>query len=84
VPPHVVVGFAAESRDLLDNASEKLKSKSLNMIVANDITARDAGLSTDTNRVTIIHDNGDRDTLPLLSKAEVADAIIERIAVLLE
>jgi phosphopantothenoylcysteine decarboxylase/phosphopantothenate--cysteine ligase len=84
IPPRVTVGFAAESRDLLDNAAEKLKSKRLNMIVANDITAQDAGFGTDTNRVTIIHENGDRDTLPLLSKAEVADAILERIAGLLD
>jgi phosphopantothenoylcysteine decarboxylase / phosphopantothenate---cysteine ligase len=83
VPPRVTVGFAAESSDLLDNAAEKLKAKHLNMIVANDITAQDAGFGTDTNRVTILHENGDRDTLPLLSKAEVADAIVERIAGLL-
>ncbi len=84
VAPRVTVGFAAESRDLLDNAAEKLKSKHLNMIVANDITAQDAGFGTDTNRVTLIHENGDRETLPLLTKAEVADAVIERIAGLLE
>ena len=84
VPPRVTVGFAAESRDLIDNAAAKLKAKRLNMIVANDITAQDAGFGTDTNRVTIIHENGDRETLPLLTKAEVADAIIERIAGLLE
>ena len=84
IAPRVTVGFAAESRNLIDNAAEKLKAKHLNMIVANDITAQDAGFGTDTNRVTIIHENGDRDVLPLLSKAEVADAIIERIAGLLE
>jgi phosphopantothenoylcysteine decarboxylase/phosphopantothenate--cysteine ligase len=82
--PRLVVGFAAESRDLIENAAEKLKSKQLNLIVANDITARDAGFGADTNRVTIIYENGDRDSLPLMSKAEVADAIIERIAALLE
>ena len=82
--PRLVVGFAAESRDLLKNAAEKLKSKKLNLIVANDITAHDAGFAVDTNRVTLIHENGDRDPLPLMSKAEVADAIIERIAALLE
>jgi phosphopantothenoylcysteine decarboxylase / phosphopantothenate---cysteine ligase len=84
VAPHIVVGFAAESRDLIDNAVEKLKAKSLNLIVANDITRADAGFGADTNRVTLIHENGDREPLPLLSKAEVADAIIERIAGLLE
>ncbi len=82
--PHVVVGFAAESRDLIENASEKLKSKQLNLIIANDISASDAGFGTDTNRVTLIHENGDRESLQLMSKAEVADAIIERVAALLE
>jgi phosphopantothenoylcysteine decarboxylase / phosphopantothenate---cysteine ligase len=82
--PRLLVGFAAESRDLMENAAEKLKSKQLNLIVANDITAKDAGFGADTNRVTIMHENGDRDSLPLMSKAEVADAIIERIAALLE
>lgn len=84
VPPHVVVGFAAESRDLLENAAEKLRSKHLTMIVANDITASDAGFGSDSNRVTIIHENGDRESLPLMTKAEVADALVERIAGLLE
>ncbi len=84
IPPRVTVGFAAESRDLLENAAEKLRAKQINLIVANDITAQDAGFGTDTNRVTIIHENGDRDTLPLLTKADVADAIIQRIAGLLE
>ncbi len=82
--PRLVVGFAAESRDLLDNAAQKLRSKNLNMIIANDITARDAGFGADTNRVTILHQDGERESLPLMSKSEVADAIIERIAGLLE
>ncbi len=82
--PRVVVGFAAESRDLLDNASEKLRSKDLDLIVANDITARDAGFGTETNRVTIVRRNGEREALPLMSKSEVAEAIIERVAGLLE
>lgn len=82
--PQIVIGFAAESRDLLENAADKLKSKNLDLIVANDITAPDAGFGTDTNRVTIIHENGERESLPLMSKSEVADAIIARIAGLLE
>ena len=82
--PRFVIGFAAESRDLVDNAVEKLRAKNLNMIVANDISSASAGFGVDTNRVTIIHENGDSETLPLMSKAEVADAIIERIVGLLE
>jgi phosphopantothenoylcysteine decarboxylase/phosphopantothenate--cysteine ligase len=80
----VVVGFAAESRDLLGNASEKLKSKNLDFIVANDISAQDAGFSTDTNRVTLLFPNGNKETLPLMSKSEVAEKIIEHISDLLE
>ncbi len=82
--PRVVVGFAAESRNLLDNAAEKLRSKNLDLVVANDITARDAGFEADTNRVTILHDNGEHESLPLMSKSEVAEAIIARIGGLLE
>jgi phosphopantothenoylcysteine decarboxylase/phosphopantothenate--cysteine ligase len=82
--PRIVVGFAAETRDLIENAAEKLRSKNLNMIVANDITADDAGFGTETNRVTIIHENGERESLPLMSKSEVAEAVIQRVVALLE
>jgi len=80
----VVVGFAAESRDLLTNASEKLKSKKLDFIVANDIASADAGFGVETNRVTLLFSNGKKESLPLMSKVEVAEAIIEHIAALLE
>lgn len=80
----VVVGFAAESRDLLENASEKLESKNLDFIAANDISAHDAGFGTDTNRVTLLFADGAKETLPLMSKSEVAGKIIEHIARLLE
>jgi phosphopantothenoylcysteine decarboxylase/phosphopantothenate--cysteine ligase len=82
--PRVVVGFAAESRDLARNAAEKLKAKKLDLIVANDISASDAGFGADTNRVTIIDAAGKSEALPLASKAQVAETIIERIAILLE
>ena len=82
--PHLVVGFAAESRDLLENASGKLKSKNLDMIVANDISAPDAGFAVDTNRVTILYADGRVESLPLMSKAEVSEALIARIPALLE
>jgi len=80
----VVVGFAAESRDLIENASEKLKSKNLDFIAANDISASDAGFGTDTNRVTLLFADGAKETLPLMSKSEVAGKIIEHITRLLE
>jgi phosphopantothenoylcysteine decarboxylase/phosphopantothenate--cysteine ligase len=82
--PKVTVGFAAESRDLLSNASEKLKSKKLDLIVANDISATDAGFAVETNRVTLLFADGTQENLPLMSKTEVAETIIARVATLLE
>ncbi len=82
--PRRVVGFAAESRDLLENASVKLKSKGLDLIAANDISAGDAGFASETNRVTLLYADGRQESLPLMSKTKVAEAIIERLATLLE
>lgn len=84
--PHlkVVVGFAAESRDLLENAQAKLASKKLDFIAANDISAGDAGFAVETNRVTLLYADGRREELPLLSKSEVADHILTRVAEILE
>jgi len=82
--PRVVVGFAAESRDLLENASTKLQAKKLDFIAANDISASDAGFSVDTNRVTLLYKDGSSEALPLMSKPEVAETIVARIAALLE
>ena len=81
---HVVVGFAAESQNLLENASEKLQSKKLDMIVANDISSDDAGFAVDTNRVTFLFANGTKEILPLMNKTEVAEKIIEHTSRLLE
>lgn len=80
----VTVGFAAESRDLLANASEKLKSKGLDFIAANDISASDAGFAVETNRITLLFANGTQEILPLMSKSDAAEKIIERVARLLE
>jgi phosphopantothenoylcysteine decarboxylase/phosphopantothenate--cysteine ligase len=82
--PRVTVGFAAESQNLLANASEKLKSKKLDMIAANDISASDAGFGVETNRVTLLFSDGKQESLPLMSKTEVAETIIERIVNLLD
>jgi phosphopantothenoylcysteine decarboxylase/phosphopantothenate--cysteine ligase len=81
--PPVVVGFAAESDDLIKNATNKLKGKKLDLIVANDITASDAGFGKETNRVTLIDAEGGSEELPLMAKSEVADAVMERIENLL-
>ncbi len=82
--PRVVVGFAAESRDLLENAQSKLKTKNLDLIVANDISAPDSGFGVDTNRVTLLFSNSKEEHLPLLTKDEVSETIIARLATLLE
>ena len=82
--PRVVVGFAAESRDLLENASHKLQSKGLDFIAANDISANDAGFAVETNRVTLLFADGHQEGLPLMSKSEVAEAILVRVSKLLE
>ena len=79
-----MVGFAAESQNLLDNAANKLESKKLDLIVANDISADDAGFAVETNRVTLLFADGRRESLPLMSKIKTAEIILERVAVLLE
>jgi phosphopantothenoylcysteine decarboxylase/phosphopantothenate--cysteine ligase len=80
--PACVVGFAAETGDLLANARKKLQEKRLSLVVANDVSKADAGFGADTNRVTLI-DSAGVDELPLLSKAEVAERILERVGALL-
>jgi phosphopantothenoylcysteine decarboxylase/phosphopantothenate--cysteine ligase len=82
--PRIVIGFAAESRDLLANATRKLKSKKLDLLVANDISSADAGFGVDMNRVTLLFSDGRKESLPLMSKPEVAEIIIENLSVLLE
>jgi len=82
--PRAVVGFAAESRDLFENATHKLQSKGLDFIAANDISANDAGFAVETNRVTLLFADGRQEGLPLMSKSEVAEVILERVAKLLE
>ncbi|MFZ6026669.1 MAG: bifunctional phosphopantothenoylcysteine decarboxylase/phosphopantothenate--cysteine ligase CoaBC [Chloroflexota bacterium] len=80
--PGVVVGFAAESQALLENARRKLDAKKLDLIVANDISASDAGFAVDTNRVTLL-DAGGAENLPLLGKDAVAEAVLARVMGLL-
>ncbi len=75
----ILVGFAAETQDLLKNAKMKLENKNLDMIVANDVSRRDAGFAVDTNLVRIIEKGGKESELPLMGKEEVADAILDRV-----
>jgi len=78
----IKIGFAAESSNLVENAREKLRQKKLDLIVGNDITASDSGFGTDTNRIIIIDRKGKIDRLPLLTKREVADKVMDRVVAL--
>jgi phosphopantothenoylcysteine decarboxylase/phosphopantothenate--cysteine ligase len=82
--PRLTVGFAAESGNLFDNARAKLEAKGLDLIVANDISAPDAGFGVDTNRVTLLSPDGRCEPLPLMSKAQVAQAVLDRVVELLQ
>jgi phosphopantothenoylcysteine decarboxylase/phosphopantothenate--cysteine ligase len=75
----IAVGFAAESQDILDNARQKLEAKALDLIVVNDISAPDAGFEVESNRVTILDAGGGQEALPLMSKNEVAQTVLERV-----
>ena len=77
--PRRVIGFAAESQSLIQNARAKLEAKRLDMIAANDISAPDAGFEVDTNKVTFLFADGRVEPLPLMQKEEVAEAIIQQV-----
>ncbi len=79
----VLVGFAAETEHLLENAREKLTHKNLDFIVANNLTESGSGFGTDTNRVKIIDRSGTVEELPTVSKDEVAARILDRVESLL-
>lgn len=78
------VGFAAETQDLIANAKKKLVNKSLDIIVANDVTVKDSGFGAETNKVTILKKDGKMEDLPLMSKREVAEKILDNVAKLLK
>ncbi len=75
----ILVGFAAETDDVLRNAREKLERKNLDLVVANDIGMPGAGFGTLTNAVTLIDRSGATSEIPLTSKAAVAEAILDRV-----
>jgi phosphopantothenoylcysteine decarboxylase/phosphopantothenate--cysteine ligase len=81
--PLVLVGFAAETGDLLAKARDKRVRKNVDLMVANDVTAPGAGFDVETNAVTIIGPDRD-ETLPVQSKARVAEAILDRVEQLLK
>ena len=76
----VKVGFSAESQNLVENAKVKVKSKGLDLMVANDITEPNSGFGADTNRVSLIDRELNVEDLPLLSKYDVGNHILDRVA----
>lgn len=80
----VLVGFAAETNDVLENAAKKIKKKNLDFIVANDLTMQGAGFSTETNIVKIIEADGRIKEYPKLLKSEVGDIILDKVRDVLE
>jgi phosphopantothenoylcysteine decarboxylase/phosphopantothenate--cysteine ligase len=81
--PRVVVGFAAETQDLLENALAKLAAKRLDLIVANDVTQPGSGFGSDDNRVTLLHRDGRQESSDLLPKPQVALRVLLAAANLL-
>jgi phosphopantothenoylcysteine decarboxylase/phosphopantothenate--cysteine ligase len=75
----IVVGFALETGEALEHGRKKLRDKQLDLIVVNDATELGAGFGGETNRVTLIDRSGDEESLPLLPKTDVADAILDRV-----
>ena len=76
----LVVGFAAETENLIENARAKLESKRLDMIVANDVSSADSGFGVPDNQVTLLTPGAPPEALPLLPKEEVAELILTRVA----
>jgi phosphopantothenoylcysteine decarboxylase/phosphopantothenate--cysteine ligase len=77
--PQRIIGFAAESQHLVSNARTKLEEKSLDLIVANDISAQDAGFDVETNKVSFIFPDGHIENLPLMEKTEVAQRVLDQV-----
>src|SRR5262245_33603584 len=82
-PRPILVGFAAETGSL-DRAADKLRRKGVDLLVANDVAEEGSGFGTDTNRVTILAADGATQELPLLTKREVADRILDRVVAALD
>ncbi len=79
-PAHqTLVGFAAETENLIENAQGKLERKNLDLIVANDVSAEGVGFGHDTNEVTLVFGNGVNHEIPLGSKRAIADAVFDAV-----
>jgi phosphopantothenoylcysteine decarboxylase/phosphopantothenate--cysteine ligase len=81
--PVVVIGFAAETENLVNNAKKKLKKKNLDLIAANDVSRQDSGIGADQNQVTLIWKDGSQKDLPLMDKTAVAEELISEAAKIL-
>jgi phosphopantothenoylcysteine decarboxylase/phosphopantothenate--cysteine ligase len=80
----ILVGFAAETEDLIANARKKLVEKNLDLIVVNDVTKKDAGFGVDTNQIRMVYPSGEIKDLPLMSKEEVSQLILDEVLRLLK
>jgi phosphopantothenoylcysteine decarboxylase / phosphopantothenate---cysteine ligase len=76
-PHQVIIGFAAESEELLTNATQKLTRKNLDVIVGNDITVPDIGFGSDDNAVVILSSSGNRENLPRMPKRAIAEHLCD-------
>jgi len=81
--PRVLVGFAAETEDLIGNARAKAEKKDLDLMVANDVTRPEAGFGVQTNQVVLVRREGRAEELPVMSKASVAEVVVDRVVDLL-
>jgi phosphopantothenoylcysteine decarboxylase/phosphopantothenate--cysteine ligase len=82
-PEQVVVGFAAETEQVREHAAEKLAAKRVDLMVANDVSAPDAGFEVDTNQAILLYSSGSREETPLLDKRELAGLILDRVVTVL-
>jgi phosphopantothenoylcysteine decarboxylase/phosphopantothenate--cysteine ligase len=80
----IVVGFAAESHDVLDSARRKIQRKGCDLIVANDVSSESSGFDVDTNTVSFVWPSGEAESLPPLPKSEVATRLLDRVRALRE
>ena len=78
-PGQLLCGFAMETRDLIQNAQDKLRRKNCDMLVANSLRDAGAGFQHDTNAATLLFADGSRETAPLMRKEELADLILDRL-----
>ena len=75
----ILVGFAAETQNLRENACAKLTAKNLDLIVANLIGQTDSGFGSDTNQVSLFYRDGRTEDLPLMDKGDLADVLLDRV-----